>query len=67
MRLNFEFTARLEVDQPGVAFNLVGKIVLHPTKLGEYHARYRSAFLHGGVSLGKMSLPLALPTPRGGA
>lgn len=37
---------------------------VYPTKLREYQARYRGAFLHGGVSPEEVVLPLALLTPR---
>jgi len=39
---------------------------VYPTKLREYQARYRGAFLHGGVTPEEMILPVALLTPRGG-
>ena len=38
---------------------------VYPTKLREYQARYRGAFLHGGVTPEEVVLPLALLTPRG--
>jgi len=38
---------------------------VYPTKLREYQARYRGAFLHGGVTPEEMILPVALLTPRG--
>ena len=37
---------------------------VYPTKLNEYRRRYRNSFLHGGVSLEEMVLPVALLTPR---
>jgi hypothetical protein len=37
---------------------------VYPTKLREYQARYRGAFLHGGVTPEEMILPVALLTPR---
>jgi CheY-like chemotaxis protein len=37
---------------------------VYPTKLRQYQARYRGSFLHGGVSLEEMILPMALLTPR---
>jgi DNA-binding response OmpR family regulator len=37
---------------------------VYPTKLRQYQARYRGSFLHGGVSLEEMILPIALLTPR---
>lgn len=42
------------------------RFFVYPTKLREYQARYRGAFLHGGVSPEEMILPVALLTPRGG-
>ena len=40
------------------------RFFVYPTKLREYQARYRGAFLHGGVSPEEMILPVALLTPR---
>ncbi len=37
---------------------------VYPTKLREYQARYRGAFLHGGVTPEEMISPVALLTPR---
>ncbi len=37
---------------------------VYPTKLREYQARYRGSFLHGGVSLEEMVLPVATLRPR---
>ncbi len=37
---------------------------VYPTKLREYQARYRNSFLHGGVSLEEMVLPVATLRPR---
>jgi DNA-binding NarL/FixJ family response regulator len=42
------------------------RFFVYPTKLREYQARYRGAFLHGGVSPEEMILPVALLTPRRG-
>jgi hypothetical protein len=39
---------------------------VYPTKLREYQARYRGAFLHGGVTPEELILPVALLTPREG-
>lgn len=39
---------------------------VYPTKLREYQARYRGAFLHGGISPEEVVLPIALLTPRRG-
>ncbi|HJS47532.1 MAG TPA: response regulator [Gemmatimonadales bacterium] len=41
------------------------RFFVYPTKLREYQARYRGAFLHGGVSPEEVILPIALLTPRG--
>jgi DNA-binding response OmpR family regulator len=40
------------------------RFFVYPTKLREYQARYRGAFLHGGVSPEEIILPIALLTPR---
>jgi DNA-binding response OmpR family regulator len=40
------------------------RFFVYPTKLREYQARYRGAFLHGGVTPEEMVLPIALLTPR---
>jgi DNA-binding response OmpR family regulator len=37
---------------------------VYPTKLREYQARYYGAFLHGGISLEELILPVATLTPR---
>ena len=42
------------------------RFFVYPTKLREYQARYRGAFLHGGVSPEEVLLPIALLTPRQG-
>jgi CheY-like chemotaxis protein len=42
------------------------RFFVYPTKLREYQARYRGAFLHGGVSPDEVVLPIALLTPRRG-
>jgi len=42
------------------------RFFVYPTKLREYQARYRGAFLHGGVSPEEVILPIALLTPRQG-
>jgi DNA-binding response OmpR family regulator len=41
------------------------RFFVYPTKLREYQARYRGAFLHGGVTPEELILPIALLTPRG--
>jgi CheY-like chemotaxis protein len=40
------------------------RFFVYPTKLREYQARYRGAFLHGGVTPEEVVLPVALLTPR---
>jgi CheY-like chemotaxis protein len=45
---------------------LEDRFFVYPTRLREYQARYRGAFLHGGVSPEEMILPVALLTPRAG-
>jgi DNA-binding response OmpR family regulator len=40
------------------------RFFVYPTKLREYQARYRGAFLHGGVTPEEMVLPIALLTAR---
>ncbi len=40
------------------------RFFVYPTKLREYQARYRGAFLHGGASPEEMILPVALLVPR---
>ena len=37
---------------------------VYPTKLREYQSRYYGAFLHGGISLEELILPVATLTPR---
>jgi DNA-binding response OmpR family regulator len=45
-------------------FAVGDRFFVYPTKLREYQARYRGAFLHGGISPEEMILPVALLTPR---
>jgi len=47
-------------------FAVGDRFFVYPTKLREYQARYRGAFLHGGATPEEMILPVALLTPRGG-
>lgn len=42
------------------------RFFVYPTKLREYQARYRGAFLHGGVAPEEVILPAALLLPRRG-
>ena len=42
------------------------RFFVYPTKLREYQARYRGAFLHGGVAPEEVVLPIALLLPRRG-
>jgi hypothetical protein len=37
---------------------------VYPTKLREYQARYKNAFLHGGISPEEMIVPIASLEPR---
>ncbi|MEO8032010.1 MAG: response regulator [Gemmatimonadota bacterium] len=41
------------------------RFFVYPTKLREYQARYRGAFLHGGVTPEEVVLPVSLLLPRG--
>jgi DNA-binding response OmpR family regulator len=51
---------------PGVRLLLAtgDRFFVYPTKLREYQARYRGAFLHGGVTPEEVILPIALLSPR---
>jgi DNA-binding response OmpR family regulator len=53
---------------PGVRMILAtgDRFFVYPTKLREYQARYRGAFLHGGASPEEVILPIALLLPRRG-
>ena len=68
-------TALREVDLetvglPDLGTNVAALIAVedyyfvYPTKLREYQNRYYGAFLHGGVSLEELILPVATLTPR---
>jgi CheY-like chemotaxis protein len=46
------------------ALTLEDYYMVYPTKLREYQARYRDAFLHGGVTPEEMIVPVALMEPR---
>jgi len=56
----------LPARSPGTRLLLAtgDRFFVYPTKLREYQARYRGAFLHGGVSPEEVILPIALLTPR---
>lgn len=58
----------LPPHRPGTRLLLAtdDRFFVYPTKLREYQARYRGAFLHGGVSPEEVVLPIALLTPRRG-
>ncbi|HTS87931.1 MAG TPA: response regulator [Gemmatimonadales bacterium] len=58
----------LPVKTPGTRLLLAtgDRFFVYPTKLREYQARYRGAFLHGGVTPEEMVLPIALLTARRG-
>jgi CheY-like chemotaxis protein len=45
-------------------FALEDYFFVYPTKLREYQARYRNAFLHGGISPEEMIVPVASLKPR---
>jgi DNA-binding response OmpR family regulator len=53
---------------PGVRLILAtgDRFFVYPTKLREYQARYRGAFLHGGAAPEEVILPIALLLPRRG-
>jgi CheY-like chemotaxis protein len=48
-------------------FATADRFFVYPTKLREYQARYRGAYLHGGISPEEMILPVALLTTRSGS
>jgi DNA-binding response OmpR family regulator len=56
----------LPARSPGTRLLLAtgDRFFVYPTKLREYQARYRGAFLHGGVTPEEMVLPIALLTAR---
>jgi len=58
----------LPARAPGTRLLLAAgdRFFVYPTKLREYQARYRGAFLHGGVTPEEMVLPIALLTARRG-
>jgi DNA-binding response OmpR family regulator len=58
----------LPAKAPGTRMLLAtgDRFFVYPTKLREYQARYRGAFLHGGVTPEEMILPIALLTARRG-
>jgi hypothetical protein len=55
---------------PDMGFNVAALMAVedyyfvYPTKLREYQSRYYGAFLHGGISLEELILPVATLTPR---
>ncbi len=49
-----------------LALALDDRFFVYPTRLREYQARYRGAFLHGGISPEEVVLPVALLMPRRG-
>ncbi len=57
---------RLPPGRLGMSYvlSLEDYYMVYPTKLREYQARYRDAFLHGGVSPEEMIVPVALMEPR---
>lgn len=60
-----------EVGLPDMGTNVAALMAVedyyfvYPTKLREYQNRYYGAFLHGGISLEELILPVATLTPRG--
>jgi len=58
------------VGLPDMGFNVAALMAVedyyfvYPTKLREYQSRYYGAFLHGGISLEELILPVATLTPR---
>jgi DNA-binding response OmpR family regulator len=56
----------LPARSPGTRLLLAtgDRFFVYPTKLREYQARYRGAFLHGGITPEEMVLPIALLTAR---
>jgi CheY-like chemotaxis protein len=57
---------RLPAGRLGMSYLLALEdyFFVYPTKLREYQARYRNAFLHGGISPEEMIVPIASLTPR---
>lgn len=59
-----------EIGLPDLGTNVAGLMAVedyyfvYPTKLREYQSRYYGAFLHGGVSLEELILPVVTLTPR---
>jgi hypothetical protein len=58
------------IGLPDMGFNVAALMAVedyyfvYPTKLREYQSRYYGAFLHGGISLEELILPVATLTPR---
>jgi len=59
-----------EIGLPGLGTNVAAVLAVedyyfvYPTKLREYQSRYYGAFLHGGISLEELILPVVTLTPR---
>lgn len=59
-----------EIGLPDLGTNVAAVMAVedyyfvYPTKLREYQSRYYGAFLHGGISLEELILPVATLTPR---
>lgn len=75
IRAEEEETAFREVDLESIGLPHMGTNVaalmavedyyfVYPTKLREYQSRYYGAFLHGGISLEELILPVVTLTPR---
>ena len=66
MSVTDERVLRFPTGRPATKYlvALEDAFFVYPTKLRQYQARYRGAFLHGGVSPEEMILPVALLNPR---
>jgi hypothetical protein len=59
-----------EIGLPDLGTNVAALMAVedhyfvYPTKLREYQGRYYGAFLHGGISLEELILPVVTLTPR---
>lgn len=66
----FRVVEQAEIGLPDLGTNVAALMAVkdyyfvYPTKLREYQSRYYGAFLHGGISLEELILPVATLTPR---
>ncbi|HUP00425.1 MAG TPA: response regulator [Gemmatimonadota bacterium] len=66
----FRVVDQAEIGLPDLGINVAALMAVedyyfvYPTKLREYQSRYYGAFLHGGISLEELILPVATLTPR---